>query len=52
MGRLANILRYQWTSYARRAFRAGGAGRGSEGVLLMALGVFLYRYLQLLPKAA
>jgi hypothetical protein len=51
VGRLTTILRYQWTAYARRAFRAG-SGRGSAGVLLLALGVFFYRYLQMLPKAA
>ncbi|HWW77251.1 MAG TPA: hypothetical protein VNZ44_17745 [Pyrinomonadaceae bacterium] len=50
MGRLAAILRRQWTAYARRAFRAG-SGRAA-GVLVLALGVFIYRYLQLLPKAA
>lgn len=52
MGRLGHILRYQWTSYTRRAFRAGVGGRGSAGVLVLALGIFLYRYLQMLPKAA
>jgi hypothetical protein len=50
VGRLAAILRCQWTAYARRAFRAG-SGR-TAGVLVLALGIFFYRYLQLLPRAA
>jgi hypothetical protein len=52
MGRIATILRYQWTAYTRRAFRVGNPNRGSTGVLILAVGLFLYRYLQLLPKVA
>jgi hypothetical protein len=52
MGRVATILRFQWEAYTHHFLRGAGRDRASVGVLLLAVGLFLYRYLQMLPKAA
>ncbi|HEX7315743.1 MAG TPA: hypothetical protein VF297_17630 [Pyrinomonadaceae bacterium] len=50
MGRVATILRFQWKAYTHHFPRGAGQGRAGVGVLVLAVGLFLYRYLQTLPK--
>jgi len=52
MGRVATTLRFQWQAYTHHFLRGVSRGRAGVGLLVFAVGLFLFRYLQMLPKAA